>query len=165
MEYTNTPEAAYPSDILSEIEPRLEQASVGKRFLNLIIDFIAYYLVTFSVSMVLALTLREQYIDFLGSIGETGVFFFALIIDFLYLSLSEAFCNGRTLGKLCTGTRAVREDGGRIGFGTAALRALIRFVPFEALSIFFGSRLWHDSWSKTYVIDIRKSASAEEVAY
>lgn len=157
MEPTHDP--YYPeagADVLTGFEPNLVLASTGKRLLNYIIDVIGFYAFAFVVSFLLALLFREAYAEWLMEQGELVTTFLFLLIYFFYLSLQEGLLKGRTLGKLCTGSRAVREDGGTISFGTALLRTVIRFVPFEAFST-LGGRPWHDTWSKTYVIDVRKS--------
>jgi hypothetical protein len=59
------------------------------------------------------------------------------------------------LGKLITGTRAIREDGVELNFKDAFLRSLSRLVPFEPFSIWSGNGIWHDSWTKTMVIKSR----------
>jgi uncharacterized RDD family membrane protein YckC len=72
----------------------------------------------------------------------------------LYYTFCEKVFKGYTLGKLITGTRAIRDDGNELTFKDAILRSLSRLVPFEALSA-FGYSPWHDSWTKTTVIKSR----------
>jgi uncharacterized RDD family membrane protein YckC len=72
----------------------------------------------------------------------------------IYYSISEKVFNGYTLGKLVTGTRAIREDGGELTTKNAIHRSFSRFLPFEFLSG-FGEKPWHDSWTKTTVIKTR----------
>jgi uncharacterized RDD family membrane protein YckC len=79
----------------------------------------------------------------------------AILNHLVYYTISEKAFKGYTLGKLITGTRAIREDGGELTFKDAFLRSLSRLVPFEAFSIWFGSGLWHDAWTKTKVIKSR----------
>jgi uncharacterized RDD family membrane protein YckC len=63
---------------------------------------------------------------------------------------------GRTPGKLITGTRVVNLAGGRPRFTQILGRSFARAVPFEAFS-FFGSRAgWHDRWSRTRVVLVRR---------
>ena len=68
--------------------------------------------------------------------------------------LFEKLFKGYTVGKLITGTRAIREDGKELTFKNAILRSLSRMVPFEPFSAFGGSP-WHDRWTKTRVIKSR----------
>lgn len=111
--------------------------SSGIRFANRIIDVISIYV--FSILMVF---LMEEYAMF-------------IILPFIlgyYVVLEGA--TGKTLGKMITGCRVVDEYGNPPGYATAALRSIIRIVPLETFSIFFGDngRMWHDEWSKTYVV-------------
>jgi len=72
----------------------------------------------------------------------------------LYYTCCEKFFRGHTLGKLVSGTRAIRENGQELTFGDAILRSLSRLVPFEAFSA-FGGHPWHDTWTKTMVVKTR----------
>ena len=89
--------------------------------------------------------------------GTTEYFFFVFIVGYvnyiLYYTLCEKLFNGRTLGKLITGTKAVRLDGSPLTLWNALLRSLSRIVPFEPLSGF--GTPWHDSWTDTTVIKTR----------
>lgn len=69
----------------------------------------------------------------------------------IYYSITEHFCNGYTVGKLLTGTRAVQACGARLTPKQAIRRSFARFLPFEFLSG-FGKQPWHDSWTKTTVV-------------
>jgi uncharacterized RDD family membrane protein YckC len=71
----------------------------------------------------------------------------------LYYTVCEKAFKGHTLGKLVSGTRAVRNDGGELTLKDAFLRSLSRLVPFEVLSGF--GTPWHDSWTNTRVIQTR----------
>jgi uncharacterized RDD family membrane protein YckC len=72
----------------------------------------------------------------------------------VYYTLCEKLLKGYTLGKLITGTRAIRQDGGELTFRNALLRSLSRCVPFEVFSG-FNTLTWHDSWTDTKVIKAR----------
>jgi uncharacterized RDD family membrane protein YckC len=72
----------------------------------------------------------------------------------IYYTICEKAFKGYTLGKLITGTRAIRTDGQELTFKDALLRSLSRFVPFEAFSG-FGGHPWHDQWTNTMVIKSR----------
>jgi uncharacterized RDD family membrane protein YckC len=71
----------------------------------------------------------------------------------VYYTLCEKLFKGYTLGKLITGTKAVRLDGSALRFKDALLRSLRRMVPFEVFSGF--GTPWHDSWTNTTVIKAR----------
>jgi uncharacterized RDD family membrane protein YckC len=71
-----------------------------------------------------------------------------------YYTICEKAFKGYTLGKLLSGTRAVRMDGQELTLKDAFLRSLSRMVPFEVFSG-FGEQPWHDTWTKTAVIKAR----------
>ena len=95
-----------------------------------------------------------------GGMGTGGFYVIAFVTLFLLYFIEEGFLKGKTIGKMVTGTRAVNDDGTMITPQTAALRSIIRFVPFEPFSA-FGTQPWHDRWANTIVIDERKSTLPE----
>ena len=139
------------------------QASQGQRFLNWLIDnllmrFGLSYLSGTIVGFLMAklfpeYTMRiiyEQTTVDLVVISYSLAFFNYLV----YYTFCEKVFKGYTLGKLITGTRAIRDDGQELTFKDAILRSLSRLVPFEAFSG-FADRPWHDSWTKTSVVKVR----------
>ncbi len=54
----------------------------------------------------------------------------------LYYTVCEKAFKGYTLGKLVSGTRAIRDDGGELTLKDAFLRSASRLVPLEFLSGF-----------------------------
>lgn len=154
MDHQTTP------NILSDIEQDiyLEPASVGLRFANLLIDLLFFYGIMLLVGAVLGLifvsTGEEIDSSFLvredaGSILLQYVFSYGTYLG-LY-TLLEGAARGKTLGKLITGTRALKMDGSNLTWKDAFMRSLCRIVPFEALSG-FGGHPWHDKWTDTLVV-------------
>lgn len=138
-------------------------ASNGQRFLNFLIDnLLMRYALSwptgYAVGYFLALVAPDFYSDI---IYNQGFNYYAVLVmigyfNFIvYYTFCEKVFKGYTLGKLITGTRALREDGYELTLRDAFLRSLSRCVPFEALSIWFGNGLWHDTWTKTMVIKTR----------
>lgn len=123
--------------IVTPLEYHPMAVGSGLRFANNLIDTVAFYLV-FLVFTTLTLGL--------------GIFL-SLPLFIAYYAVLEA-TTGKTLGKMLTGCKVITETGEKPDFGTALLRTIIRVVPFEAFSIFFGDdgRMWHDRWAKTYVV-------------
>ena len=163
MEQENIYEANQLSDELEQLAHPVEYASRGERFVNLLVDIIFLYFIRFLLFFFWAMNLRlngrsldeirDQLSDPFLEYG-TGYSFF-----FLYYFLSEWLSKGRTLGKLCTKTKAVRfEDDGPIGAREAVLRTLCRLVPVEFFSGF--GTPWHDTWTKTTVI--KKNTGVQE---
>ena len=138
-------------------------ASTGQRFLNYLIDAVlmqyglAFVTATIVVKMMLAISPDTAY-QLFGEDRDTLNTFIAsyLIAIFNYLfyyTICEKAFRGYTLGKLVTGTRAIRLDGKELSFKDALLRTLSRIVPFEPFSGF--GTPWHDTWTKTTVIKAR----------
>jgi len=149
------------NQLLDEFQPEWVHASHGKRFVNFLIDIIGYYIFIFLSFIVIYLIIPEVYNSPNGE--SKGYLEFVFIIlyffsFFIYYALFELATGGRSLGKLITGTKAVNVDGSKMSAGTVFKRNIIRMVPFEIFS-YFGTPCypWHDSWSDTMVIDIKKS--------
>lgn len=139
------------------------EASLGQRFLNWLIDnLFMRFALSYASGYAVGYLLLAIAPDFLMEIayGERGWRFWTLayivgVFNYVvYYTICEKAFKGYTLGKLLTGTRAIRNDGGELTFKDAILRSLSRIVPFEVLSA-FGSRPWHDSWTDTIVIKSR----------
>ena len=141
-----------------------EEASTGQRFLNLLIDTVFMnYGLSFLTGSLVGYLLGTLFPDFAMSLfsdlDSWGAILFSLILAYfnniVYYTFCEKVFRGYTLGKLITGTRAIRTDGGELTLKNAFLRTVTRLVPFETLSIWFGDGLWHDRWTKTMVIKTR----------
>ena len=144
------------TDLLPESVQDYIPADKGLRFANLIIDTIAFYILIFLFGMLLAVIAPEMFSDEGDVSPSLTLNLFVIIIYLLYFILMEGLFKGKTLGKLITGTRAVKEDGSSITIGDAFKRTLSRFVPFEPLSA-LGYRPWHDKWTDTVVVKEYKS--------
>lgn len=150
------------NNILNEFnEPSYEPASTGQRFLNYLIDVIIFYVFIFIISIVAGVSLaasgavtegssEEEVQSAMGGIGLLYLITFGIF--FLYYSLFEG-TKGKTIGKMVTRTKVIRDDGQPMTFGKAFLRTLCRLVPFEFISAFIsGGQMWHDSWTGTRVV-------------
>lgn len=137
------------------------RASKVERFVNWVVDFLfivwgGFFLIMFGVGGLLWDLYR---VDIGGDVAGVVIL---LGWWFLYYFILElAF--GRTVGKFITGTKVVNREGEKPSAGKIALRTLIRFVPFEALSGFrisneestWARGCWHDDWSDTVVVKTR----------
>jgi uncharacterized RDD family membrane protein YckC len=142
---------------------KYEKASLGQRFLNFLIDnlFMRFGL-SYLTGTVIGIFLGYLAPEYASSIvyNRTSIdlllilYLVGILNYLLYYTFCEKVFKGYTLGKLITGTRAIRDDGNELTFKDAILRSLSRLVPFEALSA-FGYSPWHDSWTKTTVIKSR----------
>ena len=136
-------------------EVNLVPAEKGKRFANLLIDYIGAVIFMAIVFLGLDLAglvsmdtlddkLSERLIGYMTYVG--------------YYLLMETMTKGKSLGKFVTKTRVVTYDGYQPDFVKILGRSFARIVPFEAFS-YLGQKKtgWHDDWSKTFVIDERQS--------
>jgi len=146
-------------DLLKEYENEIHLVPVGAglRFANYIIDVIIFYIMMMGVGAVWGLSLVSRGVNDAATIEQdiNNSTVFLYLISFLtflaYYTLFEAASKGKTLGKLITGTVAVRDDGNALTFKDALLRSLCRMIPFEPFSA-FGGRPWHDTITHTMVI-------------
>lgn len=152
------------TNLLQDIEQDiyLEHASVGTRFLNLLIDVLFFYGVVIVVFAVFGLIFVSTGEDINTSFlvrEDPGAIFLQYIVTYsVYIglyTLLEGAARGKTLGKLITGTRALKADGSNLSWKDAFMRSLCRIVPFEAFSA-FGGHPWHDKWTDTIVVKERK---------
>jgi uncharacterized RDD family membrane protein YckC len=141
-----------------------QYASTGQRFLNFFIDNILLrfglsYATGAALGYVISLADPEfAYRIFVEQESKWAVYLASYLIAILnylvYYTICEKLFKGYTLGKLITGTRAIREDGDELTFKDALLRSLARSVPFDAFSA-FGGHPWHDTWTRTMVVQTR----------
>lgn len=151
MENTTTP------DLLQDMENEWqEDASTGQRFANYIIDLISFYVIW--LGLVFTIVLIDPYNGFIASLDNVNTIvdrLITLIMFGFYIAIIEGISKGRTLGKVITGTRAVRYDNEPFTWADAFKRGFSRMVPFEQLSG-FGGHPWHDQWTDTRVIKVKK---------
>jgi uncharacterized RDD family membrane protein YckC len=132
-------------------------ASNGKRFANVVIDYVARLGLTFVIGMIAAmigvLTGNEEILIFFQNITRIQELTIGLVVLLLYYNVFEIFF-GTTVGKLMTKTVVVDEYGEKPTANAILIRSLCRLIPFEVFS-FFGTPCvgWHDSLSKTYVVN------------
>jgi uncharacterized RDD family membrane protein YckC len=158
---TETQTVQTSEDILSESFISYEYATRGQRFLNFLIDYLLMnYGLSFLTGMLMGILLEAvspQFLERMAIPFTSEFWIFSLLVGYfnfiVYYTLCEKLFVGRTLGKLITGTMAVKIDGSPLTFKDAFLRSLCRIVPFEALSGF--GVPWHDSWTNTTVIKTR----------
>lgn len=141
-------------------------ASKGQRFANYLIDVIAYIAVIFGLFSLLTFviysvaedtTVFDEFLYSLENVnGLVDRLVTGLVLALCYF-LTESLTKGKTLGKFITKTKVVLEDGSKPSALHYIKRSLSRIIPFNAFS-FLGStgRGWHDSISKTYVVDEKR---------
>jgi uncharacterized RDD family membrane protein YckC len=134
-------------NLLDDLDVHLVRASAGIRFANHIIDLVSFAAIFVIFAVMSPVFLAVLVIPYMSA-----------VLYAMYISVLETAMNGKTFGKLVTGTRAVQIDGRRITPGIAFKRGFSRIVPFEAFSA-LGSEAnpWHDRWTDTYVVVERES--------
>lgn len=136
----------------------LVEAAKNKRFLNLIIDTIAYYVLAIVVGLFLGILEVGLGVSFFSATDNIFLdYLFGIVLITSYFTFLEYYFNGKSLGKMVTKTRALTVHGESLSVNDAMARSLSRLIPFEAFSFLGDGRGWHDSISKTIVIDDAKS--------
>jgi uncharacterized RDD family membrane protein YckC len=105
-------------------------APVTMRILSGILDVIAVVLVWF-----LGAALFGPVVGYLNEAAATAVVIALVLVVFVFLPATiETLTRGQSLGKLATGVRIVRDDGGPVSFRHAFLRALVGLVEIFLVS-------------------------------
>jgi len=148
----------------SNVSSVVEYAGLGQRCLNCLIDMIVlgFLLITIDIAVIVFLYFAvgtEQ----LQSNGELLNNLFGVLDAIIFVGFFtciEGLSKGRTLGKVITGTKAVRPNLQPITWKDAFMRSLCRIIPFEPFSgLLISPAFWHDSLTKTIVIKIRRRPS------
>lgn len=146
------------ADLLQDIQEEnyVDPVHWGIRFVNYIVDQIVMGLIVNGVKYGLAfISMGGKYNDYFLLQEGTSALLYNLVLSFgitiCYYAVFETATNGRTIGKMLTGTIAITQDGSAFTFKHALLRTLCRFIPFEPFST-FGYMPWHDSITKTTVV-------------
>lgn len=144
-----------PVGPLAQEEVQYQKASKTKRLFNLLLDYAV--VITLSTVILTPLMMLEEAGELTGVTewvdSPLGTVAFMLIFAVYYVIL-EFLC-GRSFGKLVTGTQVLTISGQRPSFVKVVGRSCARLMPFEAMS-FLGQNGWHDAWSGTQVVDLRK---------
>ncbi|MES2409918.1 MAG: RDD family protein [Bacteroidota bacterium] len=134
-------------DIIAKLELRL---------LNWILDIIMLiflFLLLITIVIAVSQSYGNKAIPAYLIVNPIGQFTFITTIRLIYYIFLETLF-GQTIGKFITKTIVVDENGERVTHEVILIRTLCRLIPFYEFS-FFGipSRGWHDSISKTYVVN------------
>lgn len=150
---------ATENDLLKDFHSvtSLEEASTGQRFANYLVDLVAFIAFMFLYGVLSFFVVRVTGIS-IDPFDEDGNGFvqniYSLLFYAFFYSVVEGLTKGRSLGKLTTRTKVVHKEGQPLKFKDFVLRSLCRIVPFEPFSA-FGGYPWHDTWTKTRVVQIR----------
>ena len=143
-------------------------ASHSQRFLNLLMDYIGQlflFIIAFSIAVTIAETNGNK--DFAANFVKNDIaqYTFVACISLVYYNVFEIFF-ARTIGKFITQTIVVDENGEKPNHERILVRTLCRLIPFEILS-FIGmpARGWHDSISKTFVVNKNLLDENEDIIF
>ncbi|WP_052769224.1 RDD family protein [Chryseobacterium lactis] len=135
------------------------------RLANLVIDRIVVVFIFMAFGFVSSLLFKLTNIDFfieipqkMAQVNRVVDILMTSTVYFIYILLIEYFTKGRSIGKYITGSKVICIDGTEPTFKDYFIRNISRFVPFDALS-FLGENGWHDSWSETRVVNLKKYMS------
>jgi uncharacterized RDD family membrane protein YckC len=149
-----------------KITPQM-YASKSKRFVNFIFDYIGQLIIGAAIGVIMAIlseiTGDYEYVAWIDTMGTLGEYAMGIAILIFYYLIFETI-TGRTLGKYITNTKILTEDGQKPEADKILYRTLSRMIPFEAFS-FLGveGRGWHDTISKTVVVDLNKYNQENEM--
>lgn len=141
----------------------------GIRFANYIIDYLAQIAIAVAVVLVIAIVAalngNKDFLFKMQNLNRFHEYVLGAIILLLYYNLFEIFFSA-TVGKFITQTIVVDEFGEKPTYQDIMLRSICRLIPFEQFS-FLGTpgKGWHDSISKTYVVDKKLLQEQKELFY
>lgn len=145
-------------------------ASMGQRFLNYLIDavmqlifMIALAIVSFIIGDLLG---TKKPVEFVSKLDQNRIALYTVTyaIALIYYNVFEILF-ARTIGKFITGTVVVNEFGEKPSHENILIRSLCRLIPFNPLSVLIMGRGWHDSISKTYVVDKKALEQEKRLFY
>ena len=145
--------------VLSKRQKNYYRASLLKRFLNLVIDYLTVLNLSIFIGVLLGLVFsglrKNEWLEIFQN-DSINLGIGCLVIGIYYISC-EFFFEGKTLGKYVTKTSVKNVSGQRASLLDILIRTGYRFFPLEPISIFFGKKQgWHDSLSLTMVVDDEK---------
>lgn len=138
-------------------------ATKWQRFGNYFIDSLVYYFIIFMTGVIAGVSAElgsDEMLIWISNMTPFTEIAYNWFIMVLYYIFMESLTQ-HSVGKYITGTIVMCDDGSKPDAGIIGVRTLCRLIPFEQFS-FFGTlgRGWHDSLSKTYVVDKKKYEAA-----
>ena len=141
---------------------------LDKRFFNYIIDmFMLSFLLFIGLILFIANTQIDEGKDFMNRFLTNSLLQFTLsaTITLVYYNFFEIFTS-RTIGKFCTNSIVVDENGERANYEAIMIRSLIRAIPLYWVSfIVFPKRGLHDVVSKTFVVNKKELEEKKRLFY
>lgn len=140
---------------VNEVDLDLLLASRTQRLVTFLIDWLMRSLILALAGFTWGVLLPDR-VDDLENMSRSADWLLGAFSLLLFYCLFEGFWQ-RSPAKWLLGLKVVNLQGRKPGWGQIFRRSLVRLVPFEPFS-FFGSRPygWHDKWSNTRVISMKK---------
>ena len=152
--------------------PRFKLASLGKRWLAILIDGIIVAIPTLmligvtgiSANLETALSASDDaLVSAAISQFQSDILVLNLLVSALYNVFFMTYFNGQTLGKIMLGLRVVKKNGKRISWLDALLRNVFGYTISGIFLLGYiwavvdrENQAWHDKLARTIVIDERK---------
>lgn len=159
MDENNRKQFRVTEDILAKLE---------RRFFNFVIDMLLLViLISITLAVMITVTTANGDKNFINRFlsNSLGQYMLTAGITVLYYNLFEIFTS-RTIGKFCTNTIVVNENGDKADYEAIMIRSLIRIIPLYWLSfIVFPTRGLHDMISKTYVVNKKELEESKSQFY
>lgn len=137
------------------------RADKGIRAANYFVDLISFYIIYVFIFLLL-LKISPAFNVWAVNLNPIADRLMSIVGYISYMFLVETLTGGRSLGKLITGTKVIMIDGTQPSVGDYFLRNIIRGIILVDQLSFFGENGFHDSWSKTRVINIKKYESERQ---
>ena len=140
-------------------------ATMPQRLVNYLVDTAMQLVLLFGaavISFIIGDLLgTKKPVEFVAKLDQNRVALYTVTytVTLIYYNFFEILW-ARTVGKFITQTVVVDENGEKPSYENIMIRSLCRLIPFNPLSVLLGTRGWHDSLSKTYVVN--KKALEEE---
>lgn len=144
-------------------------ASQGTRLANYVIDYVCQLVLLFGLVIVLTIialiTGNDGILARIESMNMIEEYALGAVTALIYYNIFEIFFS-RTIGKFITKTVVVDIYGEKPDSQEILVRSLCRLIPFDAFS-FLGApnKGWHDSISKTYVVNKGLLEKKKELFY
>lgn len=126
--------------------------------IDLLVVIVLWFILMFLITLIFSPeSLTSSFVIEYIAISIEPSFF---LTYFLYFLIMESVFS-RTVGKYITGTVVVNNNKEKPGFVNILIRSLIRFIPIDWFTFFKPNPTgWHDSLSKTFVINKEKVSSS-----
>ena len=134
------------------IKRPVQTVSGGARFGHYLLDVIVLYAINFVLGIVLGIVNPEAVLGIPDIVWNLV----SMLLLVTYYFVMESSIQ-TTVGKLATNSVVIDEYGNKPNNSALIGRSFARLIPFEAFSC-LGTRGWHDTLSKTYVVTKKEQA-------